>query len=49
MKGPQNIFATWKKETLCIDRLLKKMAKLFDQDEIVKETKDFVMKNGMNQ
>ena len=45
MKGLQNIFATRKKET--VQKHLSFIEKedvevLFDQDEIVKETKDFL-------
>ena len=47
MKGLQNIFATWKKET--VQKHLSFIEKeddelLFGQDEIVKETKDFYEK-----
>ena len=47
MKGLQNIFATWKKETvqkhlLFIEKEDGEM--LFDQDEIVKEMEDFYEK-----
>ena len=43
MKGLQNIFATRKKETVQkhLSFIEKEVEVLFDQDEIVKETKDF--------